>query len=163
MRLNYFFAALLLLAGILVGCNDHSDDSKDSNTIPVSEVSFVDKGAVVPNPVSTTDTITPDSIEYVKSQSNTIIEEWSKPIESSDFDSVQRIINEYDLFNGSDIILAEGQMPCAGWQGMTVTLVGTNTTHTINIPGSVCSRDRWTEGVRALVELKEDLVEKYHE
>ena len=155
--------ALHLVASIILSCNDHSDDSNDSNNIPVSEVSFVDKGAVVPNPVSTTVTITPDSIEYVKSQTNTIIEEWSNPIEASDFDSAQRIINEYDLFNGSDITLTEGQMPCAGWQGMTVMLVGTNTTHTINIPGSVCSRDQWSEGIRALVELKEDLVEKYHE
>ncbi|MGB5218111.1 MAG: hypothetical protein WBN66_07415 [Smithella sp.] len=163
MRLNYLFVALLLIAGIFVGCNDHSDDSKDSNTIPVSEVSFVDKGAVVPNPVSLTVTITPDSIEYVKSQTNTVIEEWSNPIEASDFDSVQRIIDVYDLFNGSDITLAEGQIPCTGWQGMTVTLVGADTTHTINIPGSVCSRDQWSEGVRALVELKDDLVEKYHE
>ena len=163
MRLNYLFVVLLLVAGFLLSCNEHSDDSKDSSTIPVSEVIFVDKGAVVPNPVSTAVTITPNSIEYVKSQSNTVIEEWSNPIEASDFDSVQEIIDVYDLFNGTDITLAEGQMPCAGWQGMTVTLVGADTSHTINIPGSVCSRDQWSEGVRALVELKEDLVEKYHE
>ena len=163
MRSKYLFAALLIMAGVLLSCNDNSDDSKDSNTVPVSEVRFVDKGAVVSNPVSTTVTIKPDSIEYAQSQSNTVIEAWSNQIEASDFDSVQQIIDVYDLFNGSDITLAEGQMPCLGWQGMTVALVGTNTTHTINIPGSVCSRDQWSEGVRALVELKEDLVEKYHE
>lgn len=163
MKLNYLFVALLLVAGFLLSCNDHSDDSSDSNNISVSEVSFVDKGAVVPDPVSTTVTIRPDSIEYVKSQSNTVIEEWSNQIEASDFDLVQQTIDQYDLFNSNDITLSEVQMPCLGWKGMAITLIGPNTTHAINISGSVCSRDQWSEGVHALVDLKDDLVEKYHE
>lgn len=160
MKSSYLCMFMLLgLCVIVLGCNDNSDYS---STIPVSQVSFVDYGAVVPNPISTTVTISPNSIVYTSTQSGNIIEQWSNQIEAADFDSIQQIINEYSLFYSNDITLASGQEPCEGSGGMTISMNGVDISHTINIAGTVCSRDQWPEGIHSLVDLKDSLVEKYH-
>jgi hypothetical protein len=158
MKLNYLCIVLLLGLCILFGCNKNSDDSSN---IPITQVTFVDKGAVVPDPISTTVIIKSDSIEYLSTQSGNIINQWSKQIQSSEFNSVQQLIDNYNLFYSDDITLGNGQSPCEGWQGMTITMDGTDSSHTINIMGDVCAREQWSEGVHALFDLKDELVTKY--
>ena len=153
--------ALLFLICVSFGCNHGSDDTNNSELV----VKFVDNGIVYPESISTTVVISSKLIEYEESQSDTIIEEWSEGIETSDFDSVKQVVSDYNLVQMEDIILAEGQEPCSGWKGMTISITETDNeasnTHSFEIMGSVCERDKWPAGVRALVDLKDELVDKY--
>jgi hypothetical protein len=158
MRFNMIWILSLVGSFILFACNGDSDDS---NNISESQVTFVDNGAVVSDPISTTIIISSDSIEYSTSQSGTIIGQWSKQIQSSDYDSVQQIIDDYDLLQADNITLDEGQTPCEGWGGMTITIDQDDSSHSLDISGGVCSREQWPEGIRALVDLKDVLVAKY--
>jgi hypothetical protein len=128
-------------------------------------VKFVDNGIVYPESISTTVIISSELIECEESQTDTIIEEWSKVIDTSEFDSVKQVVNDYNLVQMEDVILAEGQEPCSGWKGMTIKITETDNeasnTNSFEIMGSVCKRDEWPVGVRALVDLKDELVDKY--
>ncbi|MBN1665293.1 MAG: hypothetical protein JW943_16990 [Deltaproteobacteria bacterium] len=156
MKLKQLGVIFLLGVCVLLGCNT----SDDPVHVSVTQVTFVDNGAVVPNPVVTTVTIKPDSIEYARSQSGAVIEQWSKQIESSDFDSLRQPIDVYGLFESADVTLAEGQFPMVGWRGMTITISRTDGSHTITISGSV-SRTQWPQGIQELVNIKDELLEKY--
>jgi hypothetical protein len=158
MRFNNIWILFLVGSCILFACNGNSDHS---NNIPEPVVIFVNNGAVVPDPISTTVTISSDSIEYETEQSGTIIEQWSEQIESSDYESVQQIIDDYDLLQMNDVTLEEGQEPCSGWEGMTITIDEADSSHSFDIMGAVCSREQWPEGVRELVDLRDELVAKY--
>jgi len=157
MKLNYLYIALFLGASISFGCKHYCDD------MPVSQVTFVDKGGVYPGFVTTKVIISPDSIEHIiVSENGTIDEQWSQQIQSSDFDVLQQIIDEHDLFCADDITLRKWQSACTGWQGMTITIRATdNSSHAIDIEGAICIKEQWPAGVRELVELEDALVEKY--
>jgi hypothetical protein len=160
MRLNYLWMALLIGVCILCGCG--SDDSAvNPESIPVSKVTFLDKGPIVPDTVTVTVAIKLDSIEYISQNSGGIINQWSKKIELSDFMSVQQIINQYKLFQSDDVTLPDGAMPCTGWSGMMITIDSYNSSHSFDIAGAVCSKTQWPEGVQALVNLKDELIAKY--
>ena len=154
MKLHYICIVLFLGSFIFWGCKPQCDDT------PVSRVTFVDKGVVVPDYVITRVIISPDSIEHIiASENGTVEEQWSKPIEASDFDAMQQIIDEHNLFCANDV---KGQPGCAGWQGMAITISGTdNSTQTIDIMGTACKKELWPAGVRELIELEDELVEKY--
>ena len=129
----------------------------DCNNSSTTQVTFLDKGAVVPNFLSTTVIINSESIEYLRSQSGDIIEQWSQQIQPVDFTSVQEIIADYGLVCTDDIT---GYGGCVGWRGMAITIDRTDRSHTFDIMGSVCI-GQWPEGVRALVDLESELVTKY--
>jgi hypothetical protein len=150
MRLKYLCIALLFGSCIFFGCKNVAE----------TQVTIVDKGAVVPIPISTKVKITSHSIKYVSSQFEIITALWVRQIDPSDYNSVRNLIDGYNLLEMNDIILAEGQMPCDGWRGMTITIDEAGNSHSFDIEGVAC-RDQWPEGVRALVDLKDELVEKY--
>ena len=154
MRFNTILILFLVVSCILFACNGDSDDP---GTITVT---LVDYGAVAFDPTSTTVTISSDSIEYEQEQSGTIINQWSEQIESSDYESVRQIVEDYNLVQMTDLTLEEGQDACIGWEGMTITIDDNDSSHSFEIQGSVC-RIYWPEGVLALVDLKDALVAEY--
>ncbi len=160
MKVNYFAFMLMLGACLLLGCDDDSDDP-DPEVMTIDGVTFLDKGAVVPEPVTTTVIMTSGAIEHVSYQSGKVIDRWSQEIESSDFDSIEKIIQDYNLFQRGDVEPGEGQEPCVGWDGMTVTINGSGSAHSFDISGNACYDDQWPDGVRVLIDRKEELVEKY--
>lgn len=181
MKIKYFCLIFLLGACLLFGCSGINDEDSCSN-IPIRQVTFVDKGGAVLDPISTTVIIKSDSIEYLRSQAGIIIEQWSKPIQLSEFYAVRRIIVQYHLMGRGDLedyeqppceeeqtiadpafgISICGPLPyCAGWRGMAITIDRIDSSHTFDINGSLCVRGLWPEGVRALVDLEDELVAKY--
>lgn len=179
MKLNYLCIVLLLGLCVLFGCNEHFGDS---HNLPITQVTFVDKGGAVLDPISITVIIKSDSIEYSRSQSGNIIEQWTKQIQHAEFNSVRQIIDYYNLFNRDDltdyeqppcedgqnvvdpllgISICEPLPYCTGWRGMTITMDRIDSSHTFDINGSLCVRELWPEGIRALVDLKDELVVKY--
>ena len=164
MRLHYLWLVLLVGVCILFGCNDNSDDS-NSESIPVTQVTFTQRLDIGPD-IFTTVTITPNSIEYVRTESGNITRQWSKQIEVSDFNSIQKIINDYNIFQSDNITLdtiatSDIIAECIGVGDTTITINRIDdSSHTFDISGVVYP-EYWPEGVRALVELKGELVAKY--
>jgi hypothetical protein len=60
-----------------------------------------------------------------------------------------------------DVTLGEGDTPCEGWGGMTISIDDDGSIHSFDISGTVCSSDQWPEGVRELVALRDELIAKY--
>lgn len=135
-------------------------DSDHSATIPVTKVTFADKGAVVPEPVTTTTVFSPNFIEYTSMQNGVILEQWQKSMDPADFDDMASIINEYELYDSDDVVRAsDDDEPWTGWSGMTITIETSNDLHTFEIMGDV-DPEKWPDGVRELVNLMDALVEK---
>jgi hypothetical protein len=148
-------ALIVMCCFIGCGSNDYND------TIGLQEVTFVDKGAVVANPISTTVSIDPNSIKYSQSQSDKVTNEWSKHILFSDYTSVRKVISDNKLYESEDVV-PSSQFPCMGSQGMTIRIKKDNNVHSFDIVGGAyCNRSQWPSGVRELVDLKDALVEKY--
>jgi len=157
-RFNNIYIVSMISLWVIFSCGGNSDNSSNP---PGTEVTLIDHGASVLDPISTTVTINPESIEYETEQSDTIIEEWSESIESADYESAQKIVDDYKLLQMNDVTLAGGQGPCTGWQGMTIMISNTTGSHSFDIPGAVCSPEQWPEGVHELVDLRDKLVDKY--
>ena len=181
MKIKYFCLILLLGACLLFSCIGINDEDNCSD-IPIRQVTFVDKGGAVLDPISTTVIIKSDFMEYIRSQSGNIIEQWTKQIQPFEFNSVRQIIDNYNLFYRDDLTdyeqppCEDGQnivdpllgisvcdpLPyCTGWRGMTITINRIDCSHTFDISGSLCVRELWPEGILALVDLKDELVAKY--
>jgi hypothetical protein len=147
---------ILIILSCYFGCSSHSDGSNVTQAVTI-----IYKGAVVPNPVSTTVSIDPYFINYSQAQSGAIIGGWSKPIQPADFTLVWKVIDDNKLYESGDV-LPVGGPPCVGSQGMTIRIYKDNSVHSFDIySGAVCVRTQWPAGVRDLVEHEEALVNKY--
>jgi hypothetical protein len=157
MKKGQVFVSALILLSSIVGCGDDSS----SKSAVTQGVTFIDKGAVVPKPISTTTSIDSNSIKYSQSQSGQIIGGWSKPIQFADYTSVRKIISDNQLY-ASGNILPTGAPSCTGSAGMTINIQMENGVHSFDIDGGIyCNRNKWPAGVRDLVNLEEALVLKY--
>ena len=157
--LQYLWPVPLLMLLTICGCGGESGSSSDSG---ISEVTFVDNGAVTLNPTITTVTFSANSVAYSETQSGKVIEQWSSVVSLSDFSSLQEIIRGYNLSASGDVTLVNAQSPCIGHHGASITIKEAGNAHTIKISGLViCQSDSWPEGVRKLMDLKSDLVAKY--
>jgi hypothetical protein len=147
----------LMVMSCFSGCGSNSDNGNTS----IQGVTFVDKGAVVPNSISTTVSIDSKLIKYSQSQSDQIINGWSKQIQFADYTSVRKVISDNKLYNSEDV-LPSSQIPCMGSNGMTIRIEKDNSVHSFDIAGGAyCDRSQWPSGVRDLVDLKDTLVTKY--
>lgn len=146
-------SVLVLLA--IAAC---SDNSNNSNNADIISVSFMNKGAVAPNSVSTKVVLKADSIEFSKIISGQVVEKWVKQAHQADFSPIQNKIIEHDLFGAYDVTLLSGQPSCSGWQGMSIVIEKADSAHTLNIDGSVCSRAQWPAGISELVNLQESII-----
>jgi len=151
-KFKYFPCLALFL---ITGCSGYSDNHIDAEVLSVA---VSNKGAVTPNPISTTAVIKSDAIEFSKIQSGQVIEKWIKKAQPTNLASLQSKISQFNLFNASDITLQPGQQACTGWQGMTIVMGISDSEHTLNVDGSVCDRTQWPEGIRELVNLHDSLV-----
>ncbi len=151
------FVLALIAFTCLLGCG-----SNENNTgTGMQEVTFVDKGTVAPNPISTTVSIDSTSIHYSQTQSGQIIGGWSKSIQFSDYTSVRKVISDNRLFESGNV-LPSGQPTCTGSQGMTIKILKDSSIHSFDIDGGIfCDRTQWPVGVRDLVNLEDALVAKY--
>ncbi len=146
---------ILFLSLLISGCGS---DGADSNNSEVTTVTLMDKGASVPNPVSTTVRIDSQTIHLLQQQSGETKNEWSNSIQSGDFVILQQVISDHRLMESADVL--PGSNLCTGWNGMTVTLEKGNITHVINVSGVACSRD-WPEGIQELLTTEATLLQKY--
>ncbi|RII26964.1 MAG: hypothetical protein CXR30_16200 [Geobacter sp.] len=151
------FVLSLIVFPCFFGCG-----SNENNTATgIQGVTFVDKGTVAPNPISTNVSIDSTTINYSQSQSGQIIGVWSKQIQFSDYTSVRKVISDNRLYESGNV-LPSGQPTCTGAQGMTVNVLKDNSIHSFDIDGGVlCDRTQWPVGVRDLVNLEDALVAKY--
>jgi len=138
----------------LVGWSGNDDNELRS-------VTFTDQGAVIPNPVVTTVSITPGYLSFSKTQGGSLLEKWSKRISSSDFSSLRRIVADHKLYESGNVVPA-GPPSCLGARGMTIGIGKGELVHSFDIDGGVfCDRSQWPAGVRKLVDLEDKLIEKY--
>lgn len=161
MKFTKWCVVLLFVLAVLIGCNENSKlDSEDVSSSDYPNVVFINRGAVVPDPVVSTVTIDPFAITYNDSQSGNIINYWFKPLLEDEFDSLKELIERYDLLNADDVTLADGQEPMCGWQGMTIIIFLNDDVHSIDICGEV-NQEQWPKGIKALIALKDQIYEKY--
>lgn len=160
MRYKRIWMLVMIGSFALFACNGNNDDSGASDGVGEVVVEFIDHGAVLPDPVSTTVTIDSDSIEYETEQSGEIVEQWSGTIDAEEYESLQLIIDDYNLLEMEDVTPEEGDI-CDGWGGMRISIDNDGSIYSFGIAGTVCSRDQWPEGVRALVDLRDELLVKY--
>lgn len=154
MKCNKLLSSFLLLM-LVTGCGGKSDDRSDAGIVSIA---VVDKGAVAPNSTSIKTVIKADSIEYSRIISGQAVEKWEKKIAPTELRYLQSRITAYSLLNAPDVTPQAGQVTCAGWGGMTITMEKSDSAHTLDIDGSVCDRAFWPEGIRALVDLHDSLV-----
>jgi hypothetical protein len=131
---------------------------------PIESVSFLDKGAVVPDPVRTLVTIGRDSISFVAYQTGVMIRTWSSSLAPEDFSHLVTIIRENNLTQSPDPVLPRGATGCVGHQGMEIVFTQDEHLETLIISGTLwCSGNRvyWPPGLLSLVTFEETLVNKY--
>ena len=129
----------LIILSFFFGCSGHNDAANAKQ-----DVTIVYKGAVVPNPVSTTVSLDPYFINYSRTQTGAIIDSWSKPIQASDFAAVWKIIDDNKLYDQGDVLPVLGGPLCVGSQGMNVKISKDNSVHSFDISGGiVCDRAQW--------------------
>ncbi|MGD0337966.1 MAG: hypothetical protein ABSB78_04195 [Bacteroidota bacterium] len=135
---------------------------KSEPTEPVkstSYVSFLDKGAVVPQPVSTLVTVDQEDIIFVSSQNGVTISSWSAKIQSQEYNHMISLINNNKLVGAPD---PTGSSLCVGAQALIIVIKEDNITDTLNIAGVYrCDKSCWPMGLDSLVAFKDSLVDKY--
>jgi hypothetical protein len=151
------YVLALIVFSCFLGCGSNSN-----NTVTgIQGVTFIDKGAVVPNPITTTVSINSNSINYSQTQPGSIISEWSKQIQFSEYTSVRKVISDNKLYESGNV-LPSGQSTCIGTRGMTIIITKDNIVHPFDIDGGIfCDKTQWPVGVRNLVNLEDALVAKY--
>ena len=163
MRLRYLWLVLLIGMSVPYGCG--SQDGDYSGGIFLDRLTILNKGVSTLYPTTVTVTITPCSIEYISQNASVgVISQWSRKIDPADYLVVQQIINQYQLYQSSDVTLPDGVLGCIGPYGMTITIesFGDTLSHAFDIAGNaMCNRSAWPEGVQALINLQDNLVAKY--
>ena len=82
--------------------------------------SFLDKGAVVPEPVETVVAIDRDDILSITSQNGVPIRTWSRKIDSRDYILLVSVVENNGLLGAPDVRLTTN--PCVGMQELVVVI-----------------------------------------
>jgi hypothetical protein len=144
---------------VLAACNKSAPVTPGGSA---QSVSFLNKGAVVPHPISTSVIVNQYFIKFSSTQNGNTIDSWSSVISAQDFSHLISIINDNNLMETSDPVLPQGVGGCIGHQGMTIVMTMDNNVDTLNISGLLwCDRSFWPAGLVSLVAFQDSLVEKY--
>jgi hypothetical protein len=85
---------------------------------------------------------------------------WSRKLDGSDYDQMVSIMDDNHLIGAADASLP--QDVCIGGSGFVIVITFEGVGDTINVPGgAACDTSTWPAGLEALMDLKDDLVEKY--
>jgi hypothetical protein len=126
----------------------------------VSYVSFLDQGAVVPDPVSTLVVIDPLTISFRSSQQGVTLTKWINSIDRQDYGHLLSIIEGNRLVGAPD---PPSVSPlCVGVRALIVVISTHDVLDTISIAGVArCDTTSWPRGLGSLVRFKDSLVGKY--
>jgi hypothetical protein len=150
--------ALLLCTILLFGSCEESHPPGPAPSGMV--VSFLDKGAVVPDPVSTLVVIRPLRISSLSTQDGTTIHSWYSEIESQEYNRMVSIVQDNHLVGSPDPPVGSGR--CVGAREMLVVMQSYGLVDTLTIAGVVrCDTTAWPAGLNSLVRMKDALVTKY--
>jgi hypothetical protein len=152
---------LALPALLCIACNQSTTPGPLEN---ISWVTFLDRGAVVPDPTRTLVVVSQDSISLVTYRTADTMAVWSASLANGDFAHVVSIIQDNNLIGMSDPTLPAGMTGCVGHQGMSIVFKVTSRLDTLNISGLLwCTELRayWPPGLLSLVTYETDLVDKY--
>lgn len=128
--------------------------------VVVTSVTFVgDDPAGVVSPVETTVAFSYATIDFSQQRDGAVIDQWSAPLDSTDYFALQEIITSYELMGQSDITYTPA--PCTGWSGLAIAMVYNGSPYGFSISAQVCNPAEWPTGVSSLVTLKDDLVAEY--
>ena len=150
------------LASVFSSVCDHSPAPAPLNAI--ESVSFLDRGAVVPDPVRTLVTVTRDSIGLIAFQMADTLTAWSSLLAPEDRSRLVSIILTNNLVDSPDPALPPGGTGCVGHQGMEIVFMHDGHFDTLDISGQLwCTGNRvyWPPGLLSLVTLENALVHKY--
>ncbi len=144
----------ILMSG---GCEESQPPGPATSNMVVS---FLDRGAVVPDPVSTLVVIGQLRISSESTQSGVTIHSWESDIESQDYELMTAIVQNNHLVGAPDPPL--GAAPCVGAREMLVIIGTGGLLDTLKIAGVVrCDTTTWPAGLSSLLRLKGALVAKY--
>jgi hypothetical protein len=151
--------ATILCVLDLTGCGDiHWIDPPGGN----SRLVFVDKGAVVPEPVETSVAVDPERISGTSTQNGVVFGTWSTKLDGSDYEHLLRIATDSMLFRGPEPQFGSGL--CVGARDLVVYITINGLADTIIVPGGKrCKNIEWPAGLRSLVAFKDSLITKYHQ
>lgn len=150
---TFLFLALLLLGG----CEESQSPGPASSDMVVS---FLDRGAVVPNPVSTLVVIGRLRISSESTQGGVAIHSWESEIEQQDYEQMTAIVQSNHLIGAPDPSI--GASPCVGASEMLVIFGVGGLLDTLKIAGVArCDTTTWPAGLNSLVRFKDALVAKY--
>ncbi len=149
-----FLTLTLLLFG---SCEESESPGPGSSDMIVS---FLDRGAVVPDPVSTLVVIGRLRISSESTQGGVTIHSWESEIENQDYELMTAIVQDNHLVGAHDPSV--GAHPCVGAREMLVIFGAGGLLDTLNIAGMArCDTTTWPAGLNSLVRLKDALVTKY--
>lgn len=171
MKTLRFFILLLLSCSFTYG-----DVTAKAEDVSISQITFAYDGPCGPIPVRTFIVFGRDSIDYSQIQSGNILQSWNRKIEPADFDAMEKVIDQYDLYKSENvefqytqektvgIPLGRPRLGCmsAGSGPTRIALEGENLTHSFIISGAVCPEDL-PLGVQELYKLRNELIEKYQQ
>jgi hypothetical protein len=144
---------------MVVGLDSCKKSEPTEPVIPISFISFLYYGAVVPNPISTLITVEPEEIKSALSQNGVVISSWSAKIQNQEYNHLISIIDNNKLIGAPDPV---GGRLCVGSAGMSVFIKENNIIDTINIAGLYyCDKSCWPTGLDSLVAFEDSLVNKY--
>ena len=142
---------------LLANCSNSTSTSATNQSI-----SFLDKGAVVPDPVSTLVTVNQQFVEYSTSKSGVVRNSWSSVISPDDFLRLMSIVDHFGLLDAPDPVLPQGVTGCTGGQGIRIVTTRDSRIDTLNISGLIeCYRAYWPAGLDSLIQFEASIVNKY--
>ncbi len=148
----------LLLTLLLLGSCEESQSPGPASSDMI--VSFLDRGAVVPDPVSTLVVIGRLRISSESTQGGVTIHSWVSEIESQDYELMTAIVQGNHLVGAPDPSL--GDHPCVGAREFLVVIEAGGLLDTLKIAGVArCDTTTWPAGLSSLVRLKDAFVTKY--
>lgn len=156
-RFNRLLTSLGFASVVVLTACGHVPTSTPTTALVAKEVTVVDLGAVVPNPVVTTITINATTISYSKGSV-----QWTKTIQSGDFIAVQTIISNNNLFATTTPVPPTGG-ECVGGRGINFTITDQfSNAHSFNVPGQIdCNTSEWPPGSDDLYTHMESLILLY--
>ena len=139
-------------------------------TVTITEVTIIDNGPVILNPITTTISFAYSSISSTQEQYDftaeqwSVVDQWSTEMNTSDYFDLQDIVQNNALVEQGDVVLPGGYPVCAGSGSIHISITeADNSIHEFDISGQVrCYRDTlWPAGVVDLVTIEENLVGTY--
>ncbi len=153
--LTWMIIAFMVL---LLGSCEESQPSGPA--APGTFVGFLDRGAVVPDPVSTQVVIELEGIFVVSTQGGATIHSWHSAIERQEYDQMVSIVQDNHLFGAPDPTI--GPRMCVGARELVIVIGADGMVDTLTVAGvSRCDTTTWPVGLGSLVGLKNALVTKY--